>query len=163
MVLAGEQVTDTVDRKPVPFPEKIMVMGDRGKSRFRDKVCDRQSQRNVHGDAQRVLNDQNLNVELACEIIKRAFEVIADGVNQAGRIRITPVFSENFPVDKVNVGVPEIGVWQQHADIRIRVQHSPQPITDMAMIPKDPGPFFGPGPLGLHLDPAGDIWGWGAL
>ena len=73
------------------------------KSGFRDKVRDRQPERHIHRNAQRILNNQDLDFKLSREIIKRTLEMVADRVNQSRDVGVTFVATKDALVDPIDI------------------------------------------------------------
>ncbi len=138
---SAEHVVDGVDRKPVSFPIEVVVMGDRGKPGLRNEVCQGDPQRDVHRDGQTVLGDQDIDIELACELVERAFEEVADGEDPARDLRAACANPEHAVIDPLDIRVSEVGVRHVHADIGAAVQLAAEPVADMPMVPEHFSPF----------------------
>ena len=63
------------------------MMGDGRDARLGDEMRQCQPQRNVHRNAQRILNDEDIDAELLNEVIERLFQVVAQFVNTPGQLR----------------------------------------------------------------------------
>ncbi len=49
------------------------MMGDGGQARLGNEMCQRQTQRNVHRNAQRVFDDEDIDAELLDKLVERLF------------------------------------------------------------------------------------------
>ena len=54
---------------------------------------------------------------------------------------VTCRFSKDTIIDPLDVGISEVSMGHEHADIRIRIQFATIPVADMAMIPQDLSPL----------------------
>ena len=53
-------IANAIDMEALPFPMKIVVVGDGGKARLGDKFRQRQTQRKVEWDRHGILNDEKV-------------------------------------------------------------------------------------------------------
>ena len=132
-----------IDRKAVPFPVEIVMVGNRGKPGLCNECRQRHAQRDIHWDRHSILHDKNLDLETMGEIIQRSLQMVGQGEDSARDFWLSCRVSKYFIVDPLNVGIIKVSMRYKHTDCRIGVELTPIPVGDMPVVPEDLCPLCG--------------------
>src|SRR5690606_35081603 len=120
---------------------EVVMMGDGGELGLGDEVGDRHTQRNIHRDAQGILDDQNVERILLDEVVQRPLEERRQVENLGGQDRLPLESTEGPAVDVVDLRMPEERFGHDHAETGVPVRLATVPVADVAMIPEDLRPL----------------------
>ena len=98
-----------IRQEPLPFPEKIVMVGNGGNTRLRDHLGQRQAKRQIQRDRQRVFDHQKIDAELLDERIERLLQLVSGSVEFARSLRLPLAAPEAPMVDLDDIGMPKIG------------------------------------------------------
>ncbi|OQA26701.1 MAG: hypothetical protein BWY59_01290 [Verrucomicrobia bacterium ADurb.Bin345] len=136
-----QQVVNASHGIPRPLPVEIVVVRDRGDMSFRDQFGDRHPERNVHGDRQHVLENQDAQVEPLHEFIERGLEIAGHRVNPFRHFRLARGPPPDAAVDPQVLGVPEECFRHAEAVLGLPVQPPRVPEGLVLILVKHLGPF----------------------
>ncbi len=94
-----------VHQKAFAFPVKIVMVRDGGQAGLDDEFGQRQPQRNVHRNRQRVFDDQQLHLKIAHEGVELLFEMFAQFVNALRDEARPDAARDGLRVDGVDFGI----------------------------------------------------------
>jgi hypothetical protein len=72
----GKIITHTIVEEALAFPVKIVMMRNDGVARLGDELGDCQTERQVDGNGNRILDDQRFEAESLGELVKMLFKEI---------------------------------------------------------------------------------------
>ena len=123
-----------------------MMVRDRRKTGFSNKVRQRHTQRNVHGNTQGILHNQQVEIISTREFIKRAFEIVSQSIDPLRDIGSARACAKRSTIDPLNIRMTKIGMWHNHRRLLVAVTQARIPMADMPVIPE-------------HLRPLGTLEG----
>ena len=71
----GNIIAHAIDLKALPFPMEIVVMGDGGITCLGNELGEGKAQRQIDGDRQGILDNENFQVEAAGEFVQLFLEI----------------------------------------------------------------------------------------
>jgi hypothetical protein len=104
------------------------MMSDGGHAGLGEELRDGHAERDVHGDGDRVLDDEHFDVETADELVERALQVIRHDHDAVGHHGIAAGATPDAAIDPGVFLVTEKRFRHAHADLRV--------LIDEAGIPK---------------------------
>lgn len=136
-----QKVGDSVDGEAVSLPIKVVMMGNGRHLSFRQKFGKGDAERQVHGNGEDVLRDEQFDGKALDELVKGCFEIGGEVVDSL-RDQAVAMSDAPYPfVDPLVFRVGEVRFGNAHTDGGVAVKQTGVPIGGVAVFPEDLRPL----------------------
>ena len=136
-----EIISNSVHRKPRPFPVKIVMVSNSRNMAFSQQFSQCQPQRHVHGNADNIFKHNNVNPKLMDKVVQRPLQIPGHFTDSACYQWRAGCFSQYSLTNPGIFGVVKKGLWDAITLGRISVHPARVPETFMTALAENVSPL----------------------